>query len=231
MRRLTLVRHGQASFGADDYDRLSPLGERQGTLLGAHWQRCGFEAGAVFSGALRRQRVTAERALSALGADPASLSVDPAFDEYEHQGLIRAYLPVLAREHPELATKLPDLSGDRHRFQQVFKLVITAWMQARAPEAPIAETWSAFRSRCLDGVLAAAEHHERTLVFTSGGVITATLQHALGVSDEVARRLNWRIFNASVHVFELGRNGLALIGYNDVAHLQTEPDQSLLTYR
>jgi broad specificity phosphatase PhoE len=33
--QVLLVRHGQASWGADDYDVLSPLGERQATVTGA----------------------------------------------------------------------------------------------------------------------------------------------------------------------------------------------------
>ena len=34
MSAIHLVRHGQASFGADDYDLLSALGERQSRVLG-----------------------------------------------------------------------------------------------------------------------------------------------------------------------------------------------------
>ena len=37
MSRLFVIRHGQASFLADDYDQLSPLGEEQGRALGAYW--------------------------------------------------------------------------------------------------------------------------------------------------------------------------------------------------
>ncbi len=33
--RILLVRHGQASWGADDYDQLSPLGDEQSRVLGA----------------------------------------------------------------------------------------------------------------------------------------------------------------------------------------------------
>ena len=35
MSRILLVRHGQASFGADDYDDLSPTGHEQSRVLGA----------------------------------------------------------------------------------------------------------------------------------------------------------------------------------------------------
>ena len=39
MSVLTLVRHGQASFFAADYDRLSPAGEGQARHLGDYWAR------------------------------------------------------------------------------------------------------------------------------------------------------------------------------------------------
>ncbi|MGH9676067.1 MAG: phosphoglycerate mutase family protein, partial [Candidatus Acidiferrum sp.] len=39
MGRLVLVRHGQASFLQQDYDKLSELGEKQSRLLGEYWVR------------------------------------------------------------------------------------------------------------------------------------------------------------------------------------------------
>ena len=41
MGQLLLVRHGQASFGAEDYDVLSETGWEQGRRLGAHLVRAG----------------------------------------------------------------------------------------------------------------------------------------------------------------------------------------------
>ena len=38
---LYLIRHGQASFGADDYDVLSPVGVRQSQALGEHLAQLG----------------------------------------------------------------------------------------------------------------------------------------------------------------------------------------------
>jgi phosphohistidine phosphatase SixA len=44
MAELVLVRHAQASFGADDYDKLSDLGWRQSRWLGEYFA----ERGAAF---------------------------------------------------------------------------------------------------------------------------------------------------------------------------------------
>lgn len=229
MTTLVLVRHGQASFGTSNYDRLSPLGERQAMLLGEHWQRCGIGLDKAFSGTMQRQRVTAERALSAIDHDPASIQTDAAFNEYDHQGLIRAYLPVMARRHPDISIRPDALLSDPKAFRMLFNLMVDDWMAGVPADGPVAESWLDFRQRCIDGALAAASTGERVVVFTSGGVITALLQKALGAADTVVRSMNWRIFNASVHVFHLGRDGLELTGFNDIAHLQATKDKTLLT--
>ena len=93
---MVLVRHGQASFGARNYDELSATGERQGTLLGEHWRRCGAAFDAAWSGDLVRQKVTAARAFEAMGAPQTAVTVDPAFNEFDHLALLRAYVPLVA---------------------------------------------------------------------------------------------------------------------------------------
>jgi broad specificity phosphatase PhoE len=69
------------------------------------------------------------------------------------------------------------------------------------------------------------------VIFTSGGMITAALREALKLDPHQAFRLNWRIYNASVHHFHLGRRGLALLGFNNVTHLEMARDPALLTFR
>ena len=55
MSRLILVRHSQASFFADNYDRLSPLGEQQARALGEHWVKLGIGFDEVIVGPRERQ--------------------------------------------------------------------------------------------------------------------------------------------------------------------------------
>ena len=61
MGTLYLVRHGQASFGADDYDQLSALGQAQARRLGEYWRESlgpELRFDAVLTGTLRRQLQT-----------------------------------------------------------------------------------------------------------------------------------------------------------------------------
>ena len=55
MGTLYLVRHGQASFGAEDYDCLSELGERQCRQLGSWFAEREVRFAAALVGSLRRQ--------------------------------------------------------------------------------------------------------------------------------------------------------------------------------
>lgn len=232
MTTLVLVRHGQASFGARNYDELSPLGHRQSAVLGAHWRALGFDADAWYSGAMARQRKTGVEVRAAMGHPDSAIAEHPAFDEYDHQGLIRAYLPLVAAEHPDVTLTRQALFADPRMFQRFFEKIIACWLEGRAGDEAIGETWEAFCARCRAGLRdVAAEGRERVVAFTSGGVITAALHEALGLSGATAFEANWRVYNASVHTFRLSRRGLALVGFNNVAHLELARDPALLTFR
>lgn len=230
MTILTLVRHGQASFGGANYDQLSPLGRRQSRLLGEHWQRLGVKPDAVYTGAMQRQRDTATEALAVVGG--GAVEQNPAFNEYDFLAVLRGYTPVVARRHPELQVDARKLFADPRQFQAVFERCIECWVADHPAEGPPFETWSAFRGRALEGLRAiATPDRVHVVVVTSGGVIAAALREALALGDDVAFQLNWRIYNASVHSFKMGKRGLSLTGYNNVAHLELAGDPALLTYR
>lgn len=231
MTTLVLVRHGQASFGARNYDCLSGLGIRQSTVLGEYWRRIQPRFDSAWCGAMQRQRHTGEHAFRALGREQP-IQTHAAFDEYDHQGLIQSYLPVVARDHPEYAVEAREIFGDPRKFQLFFEKIVACWLSGREGDTPIRETWEQFRRRVLDGVRAATPPGiESTAVFTSGGAISVVLQEALGVDGPRAFALNWRIYNASVHTLLVGRRGLSLMGFNGVAHLELQNDPQLFTFR
>jgi len=226
---IVLVRHGQASFGTANYDRLSPLGERQATVLGDHWQRSGFTADRALSGSLHRQRHTADQALQPLGPAAPATAVDPAFNEFNHTQLVQAYLPLLIADDPALQAIGGTVLKDPALFRPLFGRIVSAWAEGRRADGPVDESWEGFCARCVAGVKQAAAGAERVVIFTSGGVITAVLQAALGIDNATALRLNWRICNASVHEFQLHDKGLNLAGFNDVSHLRLLGDDGIIT--
>ena len=54
MNDLYLIRHGQASFGKENYDNLSALGIRQSQVLAHHLVRIGKAPQEIYTGCLER---------------------------------------------------------------------------------------------------------------------------------------------------------------------------------
>jgi broad specificity phosphatase PhoE len=231
MTRLYLVRHGQASFGAGPYDRLSPLGARQSLLLGQHLQRIGFRADAWLSGTLERQRSTLAAMLQGLETPP-STDVLAGFNEYDHEAILGAYLPRVMEELGLSPDQRVALFSDTRQFQTAFARVMRHWMDGSPHERAPFETWQAFQARLRESLeQLARSKHERILIVTSGGPIAFAVQAALGLTPEKTFALNWTIYNASITELRLRRGTLMLSGFNGVAHLELAGDPSLLTYR
>lgn len=221
MTSILLVRHGQASFGRNDYDVLSPLGEQQARLTGERLRLLSHPLGAALSGTLRRQADTARLALEGVG-----FVQDPAFDEYSAAALFRRYAP---------STRMDDLRGDVRRFQENLMSVTDAWLTDASPEDARGgvESWQSFRARVRAGlgmVVRRLGKDDTAVIFTSGGVIGAALGEALGLTASRAVALSWRVLNASVTELSFGRSGFSLAGFNDVGHLR-RAGAGLLTYR
>jgi len=231
MTEIVLVRHGQASFGGANYDVLSPLGQRQSVTLGAHWKQIGFKAAAFHSGAMSRQKDTAKHALTEAGI-VAAVHENTAFNEYDFENILPGYLPMARHEHPELLKDGGAALRDKRQFQRIFEIIIGYWLAGRAPEGKPVEPWLDFCARVSVGLQAiATPEHPRVVVFTSGGIIAVALRAAMALSDTMAMQLNWRIANASVHQFKMGRRGLSLQGFNNITHLELARDPDLVTYR
>ena len=142
-----MVRHGQASFGAADYDQLSPTGVEQSRLLGAWFAGSGLRFGAVVTGSLKRHRQTAEACLGALPGAPAEWRTDPGFDEYDHEEVIVRLRPDFADPAAARAA-LEREANPRRAFQQIFSQAMARWMDG-AHDAEYRESWPAFRARCV----------------------------------------------------------------------------------
>src|SRR5690606_16422752 len=146
MSLIYLVRHGQASFGSEDYDRLSELGQRQSRWLGEYFAERGLRFSRVFCGTLARQRDTAGAILSAMG-QAIEPTVHPGFDEY-HAGPI--YSAFTGGRSP-----VEHQRADYKDYWQTFRKAMNHWADVGLDGAP--ETWTAFGERVAAGLAAAAE--------------------------------------------------------------------------
>jgi broad specificity phosphatase PhoE len=234
-----VVRHAQASFGADHYDCLSALGAEQARRLASYWIRRDLVFSEVYVGPRTRHERTAAlvgEVYSRTGLAWPQPVVLPELDEYDIDGLLNRLAPQLAREDGSFRSKLDryrqsEDNGDRARqFQRMFEVLLNHW-QKEADRLTGLETWPEFRERVRRGlgqILEKPERGRRVALFTSGGVIGVFAQLALATSDRTALELSWRVSNCGMSEFVFTRDRLTLDSFNSAAHLE-EP--ALRTYR
>ncbi|MBF5058281.1 phosphoglycerate mutase [Alcanivorax sp. 521-1] len=220
-----LIRHGQASFGAENYDALSDHGWEQSRVLGRHLREQNLGVPRVLCGAMRRHRETAEAALQALNL-PVEWHTDGGFNEYDHQSLMRVHWPE-SQDRDALARWMSEQPRPRRAFQARFEEALRRW-QRGGDDYP--ETWPAFRERVLASLYSLAnglESGDSALVFTSGGAISVAIQHLLELDDEALITFNRGLVNTSVTRLLVNTGRLRLATLNEHLHLSGD----LLTYR
>jgi broad specificity phosphatase PhoE len=238
MSVLALVRHAQASFFTDDYDRLSPVGVAQARELAAFWARASETFDEVYVGPRRRQRQTvetvAERYRQA-GLDWPEAVVMPELDEYDITGLLSRLVPSLAQRDSafeELVAAYHD-SGEQHRgarFQRMFEALLAHWQSIPVADAAV-ESWPAFRERvrqALERITDRPGRGRRAVAFTSGGFIGTAVSLVLDAPDRIALELNWRLRNCSITRLVFTPDRVSLDEFNTMPHLH---DRDLWTYR
>ena len=236
MGSIYLIRHGQASFGADDYDVLSPLGVRQAQITGQHLVDLGVRFDRCLSGDLLRQQDTAQHALAqftAAGLTAPELEIDPAFNEFDAFAVLDALLPGLLPQEPEALNTLKNAAHDPEEFQRIFDLIIARWFSGTY-DTPQLESWLGFVERVQGGlnrVLDLASHHQNIAVFTSGGSITALLHLLTQIPASEAFKLTWQIVNTSLSQLKFRGREVTLASFNSHVHLQLLKMPSLITYR
>lgn len=232
MGSIYLIRHGQASFGADDYDVLSPTGVRQAEVLGAHLAKLGVRLDRCISGSLRRQQHTARAALEQLTTAPA-LEIDDAFNEFDADAVIRALVPGILAEEPEALDILRNGANNRAEFQRLFAKLIQRWVSGEYDVHGL-QSWQAFVNQVEGGlqrILEQADSKQNIAVFTSGGTITALLRLITDVPACKAFELNWQIVNTSLSLLKFRGREVSLASFNSHVHLQLLKAPELITYR
>lgn len=220
-----LIRHGQASFGAENYDALSDHGWEQSRVLGRHLREQALGAPRVLCGAMRRHRETAEAALGELEL-PGEWATDPGFNEYDHKSLMAIHWPESA-DRTALTQWMTEQAHPRRAFQARFEDALRRWQRN---QDDYTETWPAFRERVLASLYSLANglgRGDSALVFTSGGAISVAIQYLLELDDEALITFNRGLVNTSVTRLLVNAGNLRLATLNEHLHLSGD----LLTYR
>lgn len=236
MSVLYLVRHGQASFGKDNYDRLSPTGVRQAKILAKHFARTGKIFDAIYSGQMERQLKTAQELIDFYTKNQMAVTqpvISSVFNEYDSLTVWETQIPLMLEEDPSLSQDLERVPEDGKAFQRIFSKVIFRWISG-AYDRPGVPRWRDFKHcirKGLEEIMVQYGSKKQLVIFTSGGFISVVMQTALGLSDKKAVEISWQIMNASVTRFKYNSQGIVLTGFNEVTHLEMENDIELLTYR
>ena len=222
MGTLYLVRHGQASFGAEDYDQLSDLGRRQSLHLGKYFADRGLRFDAVLIGTLRRHAQTLDSILRGMGTQIKPLTW-PGLNEYDSAAVVQTVHPA-----PLKAPTTPEA------YRQHFRLLkdgLKQWMAGVV--SPRGMTSYAEFVAGVTGALdhVRANHHgQSVLIVSSGGPISTAVGHVLQTPPETTIELNLRIRNTALTEFAFTPKRHMLVSYNSLPHLDTPDLRNWVTY-
>lgn len=205
MGSIHLIRHGQASWGAEDYDQLSELGQKQSTALGMSWEASDWSPTAAVAGSMKRHAQTAISAIDACGQGEG-YDVDAGWDEFDHIAIARAHDPA-------------SLTKDPKTFQAMLNVALDGWI---AGGEGAGESYQQFVERVMkafDSAVLAAGTGRSVAVFTSGGPIALVTSHLLTGGATLFQRINDVVINASVTTVIVGQSGPRLLTFNEHGHL------------
>lgn len=223
MGTLNLVRHGQASFGAADYDNLSELGQRQSQRLGEHFRASGRRFDAVLTGSLRRHSQTWNGIAAGMQVEPGEPLIWAGLDEYDPAALIGA----VHRKKLEM----PQTPEDMRNHFRLLREGLLAWMAGETKPVRM-PSYAEFKA----GVISALDHVREqypdgdVLIVSSGGPISTAVGHVLGAGADATVELNLRIRNCSLSQFSYNAKKHSLMTYNMLPHLDSPEHQSWITY-
>ena len=222
MGTLYLVRHGQASFGAADYDQLSDLGHKQSVRLGEYFAERGLQFDGLIAGTLKRHKQTLAGILEGMKHAGEHLAWE-GLNEYDSEA-------VIATVHPQKLEKPTSPEMYRHHFR-LLRDGLSQWMAGTAsPKGmPSYTDFVAGVSGALDHVRN-SHYGKNVLIVSSGGPISTAVGHVLGTSPETTIELNLRIRNTSITEFAFTPKRHMLVMYNAIPHLDAPEYKDWITY-
>jgi broad specificity phosphatase PhoE len=222
MGKIYLVRHGQASLGAENYDQLSSLGVQQSARLGEYFRSCGTTFEAAYSGTLLRQQQTLSHILQGLALPQLHCTSNPALNEYDSHSIIRGV-------HSGVIPSPKTPEGYKEYFR-LLRLGLLSWMtkQSEPENVPPFTIFSDGIVRLLKNVQ--AEHTQSVLIVSSGGPISTALAYLLGMSDAGRIELNLRLRNSSISELHFNPKAISVISFNSLHHLAQPEYTEWVTY-
>lgn len=225
MAELYLVRHAQASFGTENYDRLSELGRQQSRWLGEWFRDRGVGFDAVVSGGMTRHRETAELITQAMDGACPPAEIDSNWDEFDFEAIIAAWVG-------KSGAALPGEGASRSTFSRLLRDALLAWSAEQLDDA-VPEPWAQFEQRVGDALQTVARHSSqprRVLVVSSGGAIAMALRQVLEAPPAAMVQMNLQVRNTSISQLFCNARGMHFAGFNHLPHLDGPGRAESVTY-
>ena len=235
MASIYVIRHGQASFGEENYDKLSPLGCRQATVLGEYLRDCGIRFDATYSGDLQRQRKTAELA-TVEQPRKSEHHIDLRFNEIQNDEQFETLLPVVLESNRALQALVDKGLSSSKDYQKVLKDVFNYWVSPVCPESEI-QSWADYSAnvqKALQEIIRTQGSGKTIGLFTSGGTIATIAAHVLGLGSEHVYSFYEPVINCSVTQLFYSGDKVSLSYFNDHSFLDLlgfQKGEKLVTYR
>ena len=229
MALITLIRHGQASFGAANYDQLSATGYVQGKQLGELFAQQQQQFDQVWMGAMARHRQTAQSCLEAtsLGLNP---TVHAGLNEFDHEEVLMKLDTALYPNQQALMQAIAATDNPKKTLGKLFADAMQRW-QSGEYDGDYTETWQQFQTRSINALHEIVTHSadQHSVVFSSGGVISVIVQHLMGLSDAATFQLNWALVNCGITQIRSDGANHSILSINEHNHFRGQASD-LLTW-
>jgi broad specificity phosphatase PhoE len=225
-----LIRHGQASYGEADYDKLSVRGEEQSRALGRWLARQRLDA--IYTGPLKRQVQTAAfagEASTALGISLPAPTAIAELAEYPAFEMLQHLVPRLVAEDPKFAA-LTSAPTPR-LLDEAFHTILDRWANDHWYVEGV-ERVGDFVGRvraAMTRVVESASSGARIACVTSAGPIGVAVGLTFGIPDARMVRTSIVIRNASVTELKFrsreaswSPDQVSLVTFNVTSHLTEE---------
>ncbi|GAA6184122.1 MULTISPECIES: histidine phosphatase family protein [Alteromonadaceae] len=233
MTAIYLIRHGQASFGQQNYDKLSDVGHQQAKLLGNSLQTRIGDFDKVFLGSMLRHKQTLQNCLSGMSSvvDESNWNFDANWNEYDHNDIIAQMGPEFT-DAPSVKNWLLTQNNPKAAFEKLFNDAMNRWMSGQHCDEYV-ESWERYLNRikgALENVINNAKGAKKVAVFTSGGPISVVSQYLLGIPPSNVMQVNWTLVNCGITKLVNTQSRVFLSTLNDHSHFEGQ-HKSLITYK
>ncbi|WP_166422328.1 histidine phosphatase family protein [Paraglaciecola sp. 20A4] len=234
MASIYLIRHGQASFGKDDYDCLSNIGEQQAAHLGADLLRRGIQFDKVISGGMLRHQQTADACLRNMQANDrvvSQMTINSDWNEYNHQDILTQYNADFASANG-VKDYLKQQPNPNVALQGLLDSAFSRWISNDHVE-DYSESWLAYQTRIQQALQTTAEQAgdvKNIAVFSSGGPIALLSQKLLNVPAENLMDVNWTLVNCGISKIVISNERQILSTLNEHTAFEGH-HRHLITYK